>query len=114
VYEWRNVEVAKFFMSESEEESLKILDKSFGLGGREVYVLVSLEEVPKSHAIARIAGSPTPSFQLTQQGWGVGNFNALLTKLVLGIRWPEYVPSLAHFEKVYCDSQYIAIYRIIW
>jgi dolichyl-diphosphooligosaccharide--protein glycosyltransferase len=114
VYEWRNVEVAKFFMSESEEESLKILDKSFGLGGREVYVLVSLEEVPKSHAIARIAGSPTPSFQLTQQGWGVGNFNALLTKLVLGIRWPEYVPSSAHFEKVYCDSQYIAIYRIIW
>jgi dolichyl-diphosphooligosaccharide--protein glycosyltransferase len=114
VYEWRNVEVAKFFMSESEEESLKILDKSFGLGGREVYVLVSLEEVPKSHAIARIAGSPTPSFQLTQQGWGIGNFNALLTKLVLGIRWPEYVPSLAHFEKVYCDLQYIAIYRIIW
>jgi len=114
VHEWRNVEVAKFFMSESEEESLKILKRSFGLEGREVYVLVSLEEVPKSHAIAKIAGSPTPSFQLTQQGWGIGNFNALLTKLVLGIWQPEYVASLAHFEKVYCDSQYIAIYRVIW
>jgi dolichyl-diphosphooligosaccharide--protein glycosyltransferase len=48
VYEWRNVEVAKFFMSESEEESLKTLNKSFGLKGKEVYVLVSLEEIPKS------------------------------------------------------------------
>jgi len=116
VYEWRNIEVAKLFMSESEEESLKILKRSFDLEGREVYVLVSLEEIPKSHAIAKIAGSLMPSFLLTQQGWGVGNFNALLTKLVLGI-WPEYaeyVAGLIHFEKVYCDSRYIAIYRIIW
>ena len=113
-YEWRNVEVAKFFMSESEEESLKILKRGFGLEGKEVYVLVSLEEIPKSHAIAKIAGSPTPSFLLTQEGWGIGNFNALLTKLVLGIWWPEYAAGLIHLEKVYCDSQYIAIYRIIW
>jgi hypothetical protein len=92
------------------------LKRSFDLEGREVYVLVSLEEIPKSHAIAKIAGSLMPSFLLTQQGWGVGNFNALLTKLVLGI-WPEYaeyVAGLIHFEKVYCDSRYIAIYRIIW
>jgi len=114
VYEWRNVKVAKFFMSESEEESLKILNQSFGFEGREVYVLVSFEEILKSHAIAKIAGSSTPSFLLTQQGLSIGNFDALLTKLVLGIWQPEYVDGLAHFEKVYCDSRYIAIYRIVW
>jgi len=114
VYEWRNVEVAKFFMSESEEESLKTLNKSFGLKGKEVYVLVSLEEIPKSYAIAKIAGSSTPSFQPTQQGWSIGNPSALLTKLVMGIWWPQYATGLTHFEKVYCDSQYIAIYRIVW
>ena len=114
VYEWRNVEVAKFFMSSAEEESLRILNQSFGLGGKDVYVLVSLEEVPKSHAIAKIAGSPTPSFQPTPQGWwSIGNFDALLTKFVLGIQ-PDYTTDLTRFEKVYCDSQYIAIYRIKW
>lgn len=114
VYEWRNVEVAKFFMSSAEEESLRILNQSFGLGGKDVYVLISLEEIPKSHAIAKIAGSPMPSFQLTPQGWwGISNFDALLTKFVLGIR-PDYATDLTRFEKVYCDSQYIAIYRIKW
>ncbi|MEM0316586.1 MAG: STT3 domain-containing protein [Candidatus Nezhaarchaeales archaeon] len=121
-YEWRNVVVAKFFMSSDEDEALNILNRSFGLEGKEVYVVVSLEEIPKSHAIAFIAGYPTPPFQLQlimgAWRWVISDPNAILTRLVLGIEGLQsdvsgIIPSLKHFEKVYCNT-YVAVYRIVW
>ncbi|MEM0232772.1 MAG: STT3 domain-containing protein [Candidatus Nezhaarchaeales archaeon] len=121
-YEWRNVVVAKFFMSSDENEALNILNQSFGLEGKEVYVIVSLEEIPKSHAIAFIAGYPTPPFQLQlimgAWRWVISDPNAILTRLVLGIEGLQsdasnIIPSLKHFEKVYCNS-YVALYRVMW
>ncbi|MEM1811717.1 MAG: STT3 domain-containing protein, partial [Candidatus Nezhaarchaeales archaeon] len=117
-YEWRNVVVAKFFMSSDEDEALNILNRSFGLEGKEVYVVVSLEEIPKSHAIAFIAGHPTPPFQLQlimgAWRWVISDPNAILTRLVLGIEGLQsdvsgIIPSLKHFEKVYCNT-YVAVY----
>lgn len=116
VYEWRNIAIAKFFMSSDEDKALNILNQSFNLEGKEVYVLVSLEEIHKNHAIAKIAGSLTPSFQFIQgQGWVISNPNAVLTKLVLGIEGlrSDILPTPKHFEKVYCNPC-IAIYRVIW
>lgn len=119
VYEWRNIVVARFFMSSNEDEALNVLNQSFGLWGKEVYVLVSREEIPKSHAIATIAGSRTPPFQpqLTMQGWvwTITDPHAILTRLVLGIEGlrSDLAPAVERFEKVYCDL-YIAIYRVLW
>lgn len=116
LYEWRNIAVASFFMSDDEDKALNILNQSFGLEGKEVYVLVSLEEIPKSHAIAKIAGSSMPSFQFVQgQGWVISDPNAVLTKLVLGIEGLQsnLLLTLKYLEKAYCNP-YIAIYRVTW
>lgn len=119
VYEWRNIVVAKFFTSNDEDDALNILSQSFSLKGKEVYVVVSLEEIPKCHAIATIASSSTPPFQLQLTTWGwrwvISDPYAILVRLVLGIEGlqSDLLPTLEHFEKVYCN-QYIAIYNVIW
>lgn len=118
-YEWRNVAVARFFMSSNEDEALNILNQSFDLGGKEVYVIVSLEEVPKSGAIAKIAGSQKTPFELwrTPEGsvWVISDPNPILVRLVLGIEGLQsnFVFTMERFEKVYCNP-YIAIYKVAW
>jgi len=115
IHEWRNVIVAKFFMSTNETYALELLNQSLDLGEKEVYVLVSLEEIPKSSAITIIAGLKTPPFVLSEQGWMITNADALLVKLILGIEsiQSSIKPSLERFEKVYANP-YIAIYKVKW
>ncbi len=106
-------EIAKFFMSENEDEALSMLDKAFGLRGRPTYVAVSLLEIPKSWAIADMAEAED-AFEWEGGGWVITR-KCLLAKMVTGIEGvaPDLSHELTCFKKVY-SNQHVAIYRVEW
>ncbi len=115
IYEWRNVVMAKFFMSRNESEALELIGEAFNLRGREVYVVVTVEEIPKSGAITFIAGEEVPPFQPTPTGWGITDPEVLLVKLVLGIEGigADIEYELEKLQLVY-SNPHLAIYRVSW